>query len=98
MLNHIFQLPETIQKGIYYLAIRAVDASGNTGEPSNAVPLWIEGTARQDKQCNTEQSLQNLESTFAEKLQDKGNSAQRLIPNTAMCMYILVNIVVMIIS
>ncbi|XP_054715317.1 calcium-activated chloride channel regulator 2-like [Uloborus diversus] len=41
-LIHTFGLPKLKRAGLYYFAIRAIDEAGNAGEPSNALPVWIE--------------------------------------------------------
>ncbi|GFQ84198.1 calcium-activated chloride channel regulator 1 [Trichonephila clavata] len=41
-LHHLLEIPK-LERGLYYLGIRAVDEVGNTGEPSNAVALWVDG-------------------------------------------------------
>ncbi|GFY24425.1 calcium-activated chloride channel regulator 1 [Trichonephila clavipes] len=52
-LHHLLEIPK-IERGLYYLGIRAVDEAGNAGEPSNAVALWVEGK-QSIIQCTDEQ-------------------------------------------
>ncbi|CAL1275126.1 unnamed protein product [Larinioides sclopetarius] len=68
-LHHVLDIPK-LEHGIYYLGIRAVDEVGNGGEPSNAVPLLVEGR-KTVIQCTDEEPS-------AEKLTSE-NSANRNI-------------------
>ncbi|GIX96127.1 calcium-activated chloride channel regulator 4 [Caerostris darwini] len=60
-LQHLMTIPNT-ERGLYYLTIRAVDEAGNGGEPSNAVPLWIEGTTAAI-QCSDDPTAEKLTSS-----------------------------------
>ncbi|GIY30576.1 calcium-activated chloride channel regulator 2, partial [Caerostris extrusa] len=60
-LQHLMTIPN-LETGLYYLAIRAVDEAGNGGEPSNAVPLWIEGTTAAI-QCSDDPTPEKLTSS-----------------------------------
>ncbi|GFT37893.1 calcium-activated chloride channel regulator 2 [Nephila pilipes] len=54
-LHHLLEIP-SLERGMYYLGIRAVDEAGNAGEPSNAVAFWVEGK-QPAMHCTNEQIM-----------------------------------------
>lgn len=93
ILNHAFQLPDTLKAGIYYIAMTAIDDAGNAGESSNIVPVTIERSTERFISCDTEGDKCD-DSNGCKKLPMaaplQGNSGIRGFSHVFICLYTII--------